>query len=47
MNNLVAFGLACLVLAFLLGDALLFHGQGGLFVASKTVDLVEWVAFWR
>lgn len=47
MNNLVAFGLAVLVVALILGDALLFHGQGILFLMRKMVDLIDWVAFWR
>jgi len=47
MNTPVAIGLGIVVVAFFLGDALLNHGQGSLFLASKTVDLIDWVAFWR
>lgn len=47
MNNAVSVALGGLVVAALAGDALLNGGAGGVFVARKLLDLVEYIAFWR
>lgn len=47
MNTPIAIGLAALILLCVLADAI-FNGWGAsLFLARKSVDLVDWVAFWR
>lgn len=47
MTTPIAIGLGAVVLAFFLGDAVLYHGEVSIFLARKTVDLIDWVAFWR
>ena len=47
MTNTIALWLAALVGLFLVTDALFFDGFARFFLASRTIDLVEWVAFWR
>ncbi|GGB99104.1 hypothetical protein GCM10011363_14690 [Marivita lacus] len=47
MTNSIAIGLGMLILGGLAIDAFLTGGDGFLFLASKGVDLLDWIAFWR
>jgi len=47
MTDRIALGLALLIFGFLLADAVLFGWEMSLFLIKKTVDLVDYVAFWR
>lgn len=47
MTNRIALGLALLILAFLATDVLAYGWGLSLFLAGKTADLVEYIAFWR
>lgn len=47
MNTPIAIAIAAFVLACLALDALVFGGFGAFFLARKTADLIEWLAFWR
>lgn len=46
MTNRIAIGLGLFIVALVALDATLGLG-GGLFLARKFVDLLEWMAFWR
>ena len=47
MTNKIAIFLCVLIAAGLLWDQFRNDGQAALFMARKTVDLIEWLAFWR
>lgn len=47
MTNKIAVAIALMVLALFALDALFFDGHLPLFLARKTLALIEWVAFWR
>jgi hypothetical protein len=47
MTNRLAAILGLVILAAILGDAMLYDGAGSLFLARKLADLVAWVAFWH
>ena len=47
MTNTIALWLAALVGLLVAIDAVFFGGFASLFLAQRTVDLIEWVAFWR
>lgn len=47
MTNTIALWLAALVGLFLVCDAVFLDGFASFFLAQRTVDLIEWVAFWR
>lgn len=47
MTNSVAVGLGTLIVLLLLADGLTNHWAATFFLSGKTLDLIEWVAFWR
>lgn len=47
MTNPIAIGLATLIILLVAADGLLNHWAATIFLAQKTVDLIDWVAFWR
>ena len=47
MTNRIAIPMGLLIVAAILGDMLLFDGQGLRFLGKKMFDLTEWMAFWR
>lgn len=47
MTNRIAVFLALLIIAGLGWDYLYNDMQAAFFLARKTVDLIEWLAFWR
>ena len=47
MTNAIAIGLGILIVGFVIVDAIMFGGEGLLFLARKGFDLLEWVAVWR
>ncbi len=47
MTNTLAIGLGLLVLGGLAIDAFLTGSDGFLFLASKLIELLDWIAFWR
>ncbi|MFT3689268.1 hypothetical protein [Paenirhodobacter sp.] len=47
MTNSVAIWLAALILLLLVVDGALNHWAATIFLSGKTLDLIEWVAFWR
>ncbi len=47
MTNSVAIGLATLILLGVLADGVANDWQASVFLAKKTVDLIDWVEFWR
>jgi hypothetical protein len=47
MNTPIAIGLAALVIICALVDGFANDWSASLFLARKTVDLLDYVAFWR
>ena len=47
MTNGVALALVLIVAAGLALDFVFYDMDGTLFLARKTLNLIEWVAFWR
>lgn len=47
MTNTLAIGLGLMILGGLAVDAFLTGGDGFMFLASKMIDLLDWIAFWR
>lgn len=47
MTNSLAFGLGVLILGGLAIDTFFTGGDGALFLASKWIAFLEWMAFWR
>ncbi|KFI26530.1 hypothetical protein [Paenirhodobacter enshiensis] len=47
MTNRIALGLAAVIVLGAAADAVFDGGEGLLFLAQKTFDLINWVAFWR
>ena len=47
MTYTIALWIAAIMGLFLAGDAMFFDGFASFFLAQRTVDLIEWVAFWR
>jgi hypothetical protein len=47
MTNTLAIALGLLVLGGLGIDAFLTGGAGFKFLATKLIDLLDWIAFWR
>ena len=47
MTNSIAIGLAGIVVLSLLADGLANDWQASIFLAKKTIDLIDWVEFWR
>lgn len=47
MTNTLAICMGLAVLGGLAIDAFLTGGDGFMFLASKWIDLLEWIAFWR
>jgi len=47
MTNSIAIGLAAIILLCLATDAVANDWQASIFLAKKTIDLIDWVEFWR
>lgn len=47
MTNTIAIWIGALVALLLLADGLANGWQASFFLAKKTVDLIDWVEFWR
>lgn len=47
MTNRIAAGIALMIAAFFLIDALILHLGAGLFLARRFAAFVEYLAFWR
>lgn len=47
MTNQIAIGLGLLIIAGFGLDAVLYEGEGLLFLIRKLAELIEWLAFWR
>lgn len=47
MTNPVAIGLAVVTVLALIADQIWLDGAGGLLLARKFAELIEWLAFWR
>lgn len=47
MTNGVAIGLALIIASGLALDYYVYDLEGSLFLARKTLALIDWLAFWR
>lgn len=47
MNNIISIWIGVLVALLLLADGLANDWQASFFLAKKTIDLIDWVEFWR
>ncbi len=47
MTNKIAIFLGLVITAGLLWDFISNDGDASFFLARKTVELIEWLAFWR
>ena len=47
MTNTIAVVLGILLVAFFVGDQMLFDGSILIFLGGKLGELIEYIAFWR